>query len=637
VTRERLEVWLGGTALAGLAWSLVIRLTGGFVWDTALIRLASRDPVRPLQLGLLCGVACWYLNPPRLETAVRRFFHTHSHVLIPSLAVAGSGLLLAQLIGGRPLWLDEEMIALNLRDRTFRQLAQPLTFGQTSPFGWLALEHAALRVLGPSEIALRAAPALFGVGVIVLSVWVGRRWLGSAGATALVLCCAFGQWVTFYDLELKPYSADTFWAFLIPALAAWAADADSADRPDMARRGAVFWTAAAVGLWLGNGALFVTPASALVMTYGFWRRAGGAGIWRGNLFGVLWMTSFAADYVLTLRPALQSSFLADVWAGALPPPHASAAQTLGWLAAQARPFAIKPGGVYGWAAFWAGAVSGLAFLVREQRLAGLAFSAVPVSGALLAALRVVPLYERLSLWMVPALYVGLAYFVETAARMVAAAGGSARGSHWPRLASAAGLALALSVIADVVVHGIEDVRDSRPRNSHHDLDDRAAVRSLMQAHEPGDAVMTTKLALPALWWYGKIPMAGPGLDGSRQPDGGPILRIGYRHPGPDCTQDSLRMVLEGQRRVLVYLGFRVDDVPQGFDDLLLLRLRRLGRITSDRAFSESGRVVIVDLQAAPRTAAAWSDSAAHPAAASGASGCVVVEPIGDRGQLVLSQ
>src|SRR3954447_22705837 len=111
----------------------------------------------------------------------------------------------------------------------------------------------------------------------------------------------------------------------------------------MARRGAAFWTAAAVGLWLGNGALFVTPASAVVMTYGLWRRAGWAGMWRGNLFGVLWITSFAADYVLTLRPALQSSFLADVWAAALPPPHASAAQTLGWLAAQTRPFASKPG------------------------------------------------------------------------------------------------------------------------------------------------------------------------------------------------------------------------------------------------------------------------------------------------------
>jgi hypothetical protein len=278
-------------------------------------------------------------------------------------------------------------------------------------------------------------------------------------------------------------------------------------------------------------------------------------------------------------------------------------------------------------------VWGLAFLVRDRRLVGLVFAAVPVSGALLAALRLVPLYERLSLWIVPALYVGLAYFVETFARMVAVAGGPARPFRWPRIASAAGLVLGLSVIADVVVHGIEDVRDSRPRDSHHELDDRAAVRWLMQAHEPGDVVMTTKLALPALWWYGRIPMAGPGLDGSRQPDGGPILRIGYRDPGPKCAQDSLRMALEGQRRVLVYFGFRVDDVPHGFDDLLLERLRRLGRITDDQAFSGRGRVVIVDLHPVPRTESAWPDRVEAPAPA----GCVVVEPIADRGQLVLPQ
>ena len=39
------------------------------------------------------------------------------------------------------MWVDEEMIALNLRDRGWLDLAGPLWLGQTAPLGWLALQR----------------------------------------------------------------------------------------------------------------------------------------------------------------------------------------------------------------------------------------------------------------------------------------------------------------------------------------------------------------------------------------------------------------------------------------------------------------------------------------------------------------
>ena len=65
-----------------------------------------------------------------------------------------------QWSAARPLWLDEQMIALNLRDRTFRDLSHQLSFDQSAPFGWLLLERIALLGLGANELALRLAPAL---------------------------------------------------------------------------------------------------------------------------------------------------------------------------------------------------------------------------------------------------------------------------------------------------------------------------------------------------------------------------------------------------------------------------------------------------------------------------------------------
>ena len=613
--------------VAALAWTLLLWVTGGIEWDTSLVRLTSRDPVRPLALAALCGLACWCVAPERAAAAVAQVARAQSRRLVFCIAATGVALLVMQWLGGRPLWLDEEMIALNLRDRTIVELAQPLSLGQSGPFGWLALQQTVLRTLGPSELALRAVPMLFGVGLIGLSTWVGRRWMGPFGAVTLTLCCAFGQWVTFYCLELKHYSADVFWAFLIPALAAWVIDASPGHRHDLVNRALIWWTAAAIGLWFGNGALFVTPGCALIVVYACWRRGGWPTARRCCLFGVLWVVSFAADYWITLRPALGSTFLADYWAFALPPRLAGVGGTLRWMAAQLKPLAIKPGGVHGWLAFWLVAASGLAFLVRAQPIVGLAFMTVPVSAAVLAGLRLVPLHERLSLWIVPALYVGVAYFVEASGQMAVSASDSPR--RWTRLVTAGGLVLVgLGVSIDVGVRGAEDVNGNRPRTSHHQLDDRAAVRALVQAVQPGDVVMTTQFALPALWWYGGIPVARPGLDGSRQADGSPILRVGYMPPGANCPRDDLRAALKDRRRVLVYFGFRVDEGPQGFDELLLDRLRELGRVSDDRAFAETGRVVTVEL-GVPRRAE--SDG---PAREDGRAvtilrppGCIALRPI----------
>ena len=104
-------------------------------------------------------------------------------MIIPSLiAVAGALLLLHQWRWGRTLWLDEEMIAINIRDRPVGQLAGRLALGQAAPYGWLAIQRAMFVTLGPGERALRALPLLYGIAFLATAVWVGRRWMTSAGS-----------------------------------------------------------------------------------------------------------------------------------------------------------------------------------------------------------------------------------------------------------------------------------------------------------------------------------------------------------------------------------------------------------------------------------------------------------------------
>jgi hypothetical protein len=540
------------------------------------------------------------------------------------IALAGAGLLAHQWAGARPLWLDEEMVALNLRDRALADLAGPLWLGQSAPLGWLTLQRGALLTFGTSEHAMRLVPVLFGVGTLATAVWIGLRWMGPVGAAALTILCSCGQWLSLYSLELKQYSADMSWGLLLPALAVWAME-PAADVPaSHTRRAAVWWAVAAIGHWFAHGALLVAPACSVVLCVMLWRRAGRRSAFVFALLGLGWLASFGLHYVLVLRDTLGSEYLRDYWSFALPPASAGLGGTLGWLASQLQPFALKPGGATLWPLFWLAAASG--FVVGGRPRLGLVLATVPLSAFVLAGIRLVPLYERLSLWVVPSLYAGVALLIDAAVRLGLRA--HARGKE-------AGVAVALVVglvgfvvCYDIYWNGREDMRLGRPSDSNHQLNDRAAVRWLMAERQPGDVLMTSHLALPALWWYGGIPLATAEGAGSRQQDGSPVLEVSHVDPGPGCRPNELRDALKDRRRVLVYFGFRFDDMPRGFDDLVLHHLAELGTITANRSFGDAGRAAVIDLHPSANVSRPVTDSAGtRPGdAPARPNGCLTVRP-----------
>jgi hypothetical protein len=77
-----------------------------------------------------------------------------------------------------------------------------------------------------------------------------------------------------------------------------------------------------------------------------------------------------------------------------------------------------------------------------------------------------------------------------------------------------------------------------------------------------------------------------------------MLEVGYGAPGPDCQQNELRDALKADRRVLVYLGFRFDDVPSGFDGVLLRSLGELGNLAAFQNFAEFGHAAVFELPSA---------------------------------------
>jgi hypothetical protein len=595
---------LQATSVVGALWSVVVVISGGVVVPQAAIQISSRSPQNALLIALLASFGAIALSRPHVWQTLRgdaRWWGGHAARTcraaragwprLPAALLAGAAgvLEVRQWAGARPLWLDEQMIALNLRERAITDLDGALWLGQSAPFGWLTLQRVALLTLGESEPALRFVPLCFGLATLAAALWIGRRWMGPAGAT-LLMTGVCSQWLLYYVFELKPYSGDVFWALWLPALAAWAVEAEGQSR--QAHRAALWWGAAAVGLWTANGALLVAPGCAAVLIADAWRRHGWR-VARARLpFAALWLASFGLHYVVSLRHALGSAYLGDYWAFALPPRSAGAWGTLVWLTGQLEPLALKPGGS-GWSVlFWLSAAAGLA-LTRRRTLA-LAMASVPLSAFTLAVLRLVPLFERLSLWAMPALYVGIALFAD---RMVAFGQDRHGRLVWGRRGVAlAGAVVVLVVCADLFARGRPEL--TRPVDMNHQLDDRKAVEWLMFNRQPGDVVVATRLALPAIWWYGRIPIADPVL-GARLADGGPVLEVEYLPPGPRCRDNGLRTALSGRSRALVYFGFRFDDVPAGFDGLLLDALGELGGLRAFQVVTGVGRVAVVDLGVPP--------------------------------------
>jgi hypothetical protein len=515
------------------------------------------------------------------------------NLLIPVFCT-GLGILLWRWIGGKPFWLDEEMIALNVRDRAFGGAGSSLWLGQSAPIAWLATERAIVLTLGTGERALRLLPALCGMATLATALWVGRRWMTVAGAAVLLLLLSCNEWLIYFPNELKHYSADAFGGLLLPALAAWviegAAEADA--RRSLISRAACWWAVAAIGQLFANGFLFVTPACALALLAAAWHRGGSRLALTVAGLGAIWAAAFTVNYALGLRFATSSAYLQDYWSFALPPRGGSALETIGWLGRQAQPLAIKPGGTALWIAFWAIAVSGLLVGRRPLGLMGLMVAA---SLPTLAALRVAPLFERMSLWALPMLYVGVALFVDVALRV--GRGLLERRTWGGRLVTVvagAGAIAGLVLVADILARG-QTVVLAEDRRANHLVDDRRGVDWLLRRQRPGDVWMTTRLGLPAVWWYGHIPIGDP-LAGGRQPDGTPIFETRFERIGPPCSSDELRHMLLGHRRILLYLGFRFDDVPNSFDDLLLNTLNEFGTAVEGRGFGTFSRAWVIDLQ-----------------------------------------
>src|SRR5262249_20204617 len=132
------------------------------------------------------------------------------------LLLIGVVLRLSQYIANRSLWLDEAMLALNIVNRSFVELLQPLDYAQGAPLGFLFLEKALTLLFGNADYVLRFVPLICGLVLIwLIYVLAERILLRAVAVVAAVALSVVSESLIYYASEIKQYSGDALMCLLL--------------------------------------------------------------------------------------------------------------------------------------------------------------------------------------------------------------------------------------------------------------------------------------------------------------------------------------------------------------------------------------------------------------------------------------
>ncbi len=253
-----------------------------------------------------------------MKVDIKVLWHRLKRLLKPGfigwlLVILGIVLRLRQYIANRSFWHDEANLALNLVNRTFGSLAQPLDYDQGAPVGFLFVEKLFITIMGNKDYILRLFPLLSGLLAVYLIYRIAREYFGTGGFLA-VLLFAMSWPLIYYSSELKQYSSDAMFVLLLIYLAFRCLKEDP--RPnDFLLLGA----AGFISIWLSHPSAFVLAGIGLVLFFEkLIHKRDKSLLWTIGM-GIAWIASFGATYLVSLRYLVADSSLQSYWRNAFMP------------------------------------------------------------------------------------------------------------------------------------------------------------------------------------------------------------------------------------------------------------------------------------------------------------------------------
>lgn len=229
-----------------------------------------------------------------------------------AIIVMGGILRLRQYFSGRSLWRDEAGLALNIVQRNFAGLLQPLGYEQGAPVGFLFLEKILILIFGNHDQVMRLVPLISGILAVYFFYRIAQVHI--KGGLFATLLFAISWSLVYYSSELKQYSSDVMIALLLVFLASRCLQNDPRSR-DFLRLG----IAGMIGLWMSHPAAFVLAGVGLALFFAAVTKGHSVPVRWLFILAAMWAVSFGLEYLVSLRYLAASDYLMNYWQKAFMP------------------------------------------------------------------------------------------------------------------------------------------------------------------------------------------------------------------------------------------------------------------------------------------------------------------------------
>ena len=315
-----------------------------------------------------------------------------------------------QYLANRSLWFDEALLALNILDRDWSRLAEPLDYNQGAPLLFLWLEKGAVLIFGPQELSLRLVPFVAGLLALLLCWPLARHYLSRPATAMMLFMVAISGPLIYYAAEVKQYSSD-----VLVGLICLAMFRHLRSREIRVVLSLSYGLLGAVLVWLSHPAIFCLAGVGLLLVYHPYRRRTYGQLALVGLMVGIWAGSFLAFYWLSLQSLTANETLQTYWGVAFGPSLRRPFIFLRWLIQKLLNLFRYPLdlSMIGLGIFFA-VLGGIALFRRDRP--GLLSLVLPLGLVLLAAIMGrYPFSGRMLLFLVPPLLILIAAGVEQAA------------------------------------------------------------------------------------------------------------------------------------------------------------------------------------------------------------------------------
>lgn len=403
---------------------------------------------------------------------------------VAGLLLLGAVLRLRQYLTGRSLWADEAMLALNIVNRGFGGMFQPLDYDQGAPIGFLLVEKFFNSVLGKHEFALRLFPLLVGLASLWLFYVLLRQVTGRAGLLTALPLFVFNPRLIYYSSEVKQYIADVAVTILLLLVAA-PLFRRSPQKKDFVR----LVLTGLIALWFSHPALFVLAGIGLALVIIYLQRRDHSSLRLTTGMGILWLLEIVLLYVLILNDLSQNAYMREYWQGAfLPMPPWS---DMGWfIRAIDQNIGVQFGIRYAVFLVFALMLAGWIGLFLENRGFAITVACILLVTLIASALQLYPVFERMTLFLIPLGSILLGKAVDAAYEWL---------QQYRFAGTVAAWLLAGFLLYGPVVTSLQSFAE--PKYFEHI---RPTVEHLRDSWRNGDALFVSNGALPAFRYYAPI-------------------------------------------------------------------------------------------------------------------------------------